>query len=321
MLKKRYIKSRKVCKVTFELPKAELPEGIEAESVCLAGEFNGWDPAATPMTRDRKGGFRVTLELDPGREYPFRYLVNGIHWYNDWHADTYAPNGFGEDNCVVVTLTQDEPKASMIDVPVGAQVECADGPCGQSTRVIINPIVQQVTHYVVKEKGFPYTERLVSIDRVAKTSPHRIELRCTKHELARMEPFVETHYIEEQYPLDKDIGSAWFALPYVIEEDMVASIPVEYERIPPGELAVHRGAHVEAADGRVGRVDEFLVDPANGQISHLILREGHLWGQKDVVIPIAEIDRTEENVVYLKLDKHSIAALPPISVRRAKVEM
>jgi hypothetical protein len=204
----------------------------------------------------------------------------------------------------------------MIDVPVGAQVECADGPCGQSTRVIINPIVQQVTHYVVKEKGFPHTERLVPVNRVAKTSPHRIELRCTKDELAKMEPFVETHYIKRQHPRYKDIGSAWFALPYVIEEEVAMSVPVEYERIPPGELAVHRGAHVEATDGRVGRVDEFLVDPTSGHISHLVLREGHLWGQKDVAIPIAEIERTEEDIVYLKLDKRGIAALPAISVHR-----
>ena len=104
--------------------------------------------------------------------------------------------------------------------------------------------------------------------------------------------------------------------PYVIKEDVAMSVPVEYERIPPGELAVHRGAHVEATDGHVGKVDEFLVDPTSGHITHLILRKGHLWGQTDVAIPISEIERTMEDIVYLKLDKHDIAALPAISVRR-----
>jgi hypothetical protein len=268
------------------------------------------------MTRNRKRGFRVTLELEPGREYPFRYVVNGVHWCNDWHADTYVPNGLGEDNCVVRTLTGDGSNPKMIDVPVGAQVECADGPCGQSTRVIINPIAQQVTHFVIEEKGFLRTERLVPVAQVAKTGPDWIELRCTKNELANMEPFVETHYIKGEHPRYKDIGSSYFALPYVIEERMTMSVPVDYERIPPGELAVHRGARVEAADGRVGRVDEFLVDPASGHITHLILREGHLWSQKGVAIPIAEIERTEEDIVYLKLDKRGIAALPAISVHR-----
>ena len=104
MLKKQYIKSRKVVKVTFEVPEAELPEA-KVESVHLVGEFNDWDLTATPMTRRRGGIFRVTLELEPGREYQFRYLVNGEHWRNDWHADAYVPGDFGEDNCVVGTPT------------------------------------------------------------------------------------------------------------------------------------------------------------------------------------------------------------------------
>jgi hypothetical protein len=103
VLKKRYIKSRKVCKVTFELSQAELPEGVDADSAHLVGEFNEWDPAATPMERAREGAFRVTLELEPAKTYQFRYLVNGEHWCNDWHADGYVLGGFGADNCAVVT--------------------------------------------------------------------------------------------------------------------------------------------------------------------------------------------------------------------------
>jgi 1,4-alpha-glucan branching enzyme len=103
MLKKRYIKSRKVAKVTFEVPQAELPEGIAVESVHVVGEFNDWDRAATPMDRRRGGVYRVTVELEPGREYQFRYLVNGEHWCNDWHADGYVASDTGEHNCVVVT--------------------------------------------------------------------------------------------------------------------------------------------------------------------------------------------------------------------------
>ena len=102
MLKKQYVKSRKVSKVTFELSKAELPEGIKAQDAYLVGEFNDWDPTVTPMKRGKGGAFRATLELEPGREYQFRYLVNGEHWCNDWHADAYVPSGLGEDNCVVV---------------------------------------------------------------------------------------------------------------------------------------------------------------------------------------------------------------------------
>lgn len=98
MLEVKYKKSGQVCTVTFVLP-----EAIEAESACLVGEFNAWDPIGTPMTRGSDGVFRAALDLEAGREYQFRYLVNGEHWHNDWHADAYVPNGLGEDNSVVVT--------------------------------------------------------------------------------------------------------------------------------------------------------------------------------------------------------------------------
>ncbi len=65
-----------------------------------------------------------------------------------------------------------------------------------------------------------------------------------------------------------------------------------------------------ASDGLIGHVDEFLIDPANQQITHLILREGHFWGQKEVTIPVIQIERIEEDTVYLKLSKEEIEKLP-----------
>jgi 1,4-alpha-glucan branching enzyme len=103
MLKKRYVKSRQVAKVTFEFAKDEWPEDIRVESVFLVGDFNGWDISATPMSRGGGSAFRATMELEPGRVYQFRYLINGEQWYNEWHADRYVPNPFGSQNCVVET--------------------------------------------------------------------------------------------------------------------------------------------------------------------------------------------------------------------------
>jgi len=101
MIKKKFVKSRNIYKVTFILPKTEWPQEVSVEQVFLVGEFNNWDQTATPMKRDSKGNFRATLELEPGRELQFRYLVNGQHWCNEWHADGYHPNQLGDDNCVV----------------------------------------------------------------------------------------------------------------------------------------------------------------------------------------------------------------------------
>jgi 1,4-alpha-glucan branching enzyme len=99
-LQKRFLKSRPVCKVTFKLPKQVAGE---AGAVALAGEFNGWDTAATPMKKLKSGDFTVTLDLETGREYQFRYLIDGDRWENDEAADGYVTSPYpGVDNSVVV---------------------------------------------------------------------------------------------------------------------------------------------------------------------------------------------------------------------------
>ena len=93
-------------------------------------------------------------------------------------------------------------------------------------------------------------------------------------------------------------------------------VSVEHQQIPLGELAVRRGTHVEAIDGYVGHVDEFVVNPENGNIIHLLMREGHLWGKKDVIIPLSAMGETHRDTVFLKLDKHQIESLPTFPVHR-----
>ena len=97
MLKKRFFKTKNTCLVTFQLPR-----DIKAQSVALVGEFNDWDESATPMNKV-KATWKTTLELERGREYQFRYLVNGTDWHNDPAADRYVPNNIDDDNCVVLT--------------------------------------------------------------------------------------------------------------------------------------------------------------------------------------------------------------------------
>ena len=99
-IKKDYLKNRKKCKVTFRFPRIAAPD---ATSVCLVGEFNDWNIYANPMKRLKKGDFTLTLELDPGREYQFRYLIDGSTWENDWNADKYVKSPYGDsDNSVIV---------------------------------------------------------------------------------------------------------------------------------------------------------------------------------------------------------------------------
>jgi sporulation protein YlmC with PRC-barrel domain len=208
-----------------------------------------------------------------------------------------------------------------MEIPLNVQVECTDGVCGRSVFVLINQVIDQVTHMVVKDDSSPNTEYIVPVDLVAETIADTIRLRCSRTELEKMDPFIKTTFIEEKVP-DRNFGysngmygGSNYYIPYVTPERTVYE-SVEIQQIPPGELAVRRGTRVEATDGYVGKVDEFVVNPENGYITHLVMREGHLWGKKDVIIPVSAMGDTHKDTVFLKLDKHKIESLPTFPLHR-----
>jgi len=201
----------------------------------------------------------------------------------------------------------------MKNIPVNAKVECSDGHGGESTYLIINPTSRKLTHVVIETKFPDPVERLVPVEYVAETSFDTISLSCTKEELAHMEPFTETHFIKNERPNYEDT----YYLPYAAPSAEPFYARIEETRIPPGEMAVHRGADVEATDGYVGQVGEFLIDPDGGHITHLILQEGHFWGKKEMALPLSAIDRTFQETVFLKLDKKTVESLPAIPIRRS----
>ena len=99
-IKKQYLKSKPVCKVTFRLPE---DAAGSAESANIVGEFNDWNIYATPMRKLKNGSFTVTIDLEPNREYQFRYLLDDETWENDGEADKYVSHPYGDgENSVVV---------------------------------------------------------------------------------------------------------------------------------------------------------------------------------------------------------------------------
>lgn len=96
-LRKKYLKSKPVCKVSFDFPSDRLKE--EVKEVELVASFNNWEPIAL---RKAKGTFTRTIDLNAGSNYEFRYRVNGEIWENDEAADAYQPNGIDGDNSVLV---------------------------------------------------------------------------------------------------------------------------------------------------------------------------------------------------------------------------
>jgi uncharacterized membrane protein/sporulation protein YlmC with PRC-barrel domain len=206
------------------------------------------------------------------------------------------------------------------DIPINVDVECVDGSCGQSTCVIVDPNTMQVTHYVVKENTSPHTERLVPNEYIAEITPDLIRLRCTRAELGEMEPFVVTEYRQVEIPRYEGVQAS-MAVDFSAPE--IRTLPMEVEQVPVGELALREGMPVDATDKSVGRVDELLLDSDTGQITHLVLREGHLWGQRAVFIPVSMVEYVVEGRILLKLDRETISAMLSIPARRgvANVEL
>ena len=96
---KQFLKSKPVCKVTFELA----PDQVNGNQVLLLGDFNNWDSEGTQLKKQKNGNYKATLDLPVGNDIQFRYLVDGENWINDDAADKYVPSGVSADfNSVVI---------------------------------------------------------------------------------------------------------------------------------------------------------------------------------------------------------------------------
>ena len=201
----------------------------------------------------------------------------------------------------------------MKDIPLKAKVLCTDGHAGTTTAIIINPVKQEVTHVVVE--SIRYVDFMVPLEHVAETTPDEVHLDCTIEELHNMQSFTETHYVQaDLYEDEMYQGSQWLA-PYATPI-RTSGGPLEEEQVPMGELAVHRGTDVYATDGHIGVLEEFVVEPETGHVTHLVLRKGHLLSKRDVVIPVSAIDHGEYDALHLNVAKKDIEDLPGVSIQR-----
>ncbi len=99
-VEKKFLETKKACRITFSLPKVAAPE---AKSVCIVGDFNNWNTHVNPMKKLKDGDYSIKLDLEPGREYQFRYLIDELKWENDRNADKYVRSVYGDcDNSVVI---------------------------------------------------------------------------------------------------------------------------------------------------------------------------------------------------------------------------
>ncbi|MFZ4523172.1 MAG: isoamylase early set domain-containing protein [Bacteroidales bacterium] len=98
-LEKKFLKAKPVCKVKFSLSGDQYNS---ASSILLVGDFNNWQLGETPLKLTKTTGiWSVSLDLETGKSYQFRYLIDGTNWENDPEADSYIPSGLGSENSVL----------------------------------------------------------------------------------------------------------------------------------------------------------------------------------------------------------------------------
>ena len=213
---------------------------------------------------------------------------------------------------------------------IGASASCTDGACGQVIRVVVNPVGCVITHLVVgpRHEHGKHLDRLVPVD-LAQVTADRIRLSCTKARFDALDPAEETHFMAGGEHPDYEPGQVW-SLPYrglsgVWTEgqgwDRGGSHgprrrTVTYDSVPLGEVQVRRCDHVHATDGEIGLVEGLVIDPDDHQVTHVLLQEGHLWGRKEVAIPIGAVTGVEAGI-RLNISKQQVESLPPVAIDHA----
>lgn len=205
-----------------------------------------------------------------------------------------------------------------MDISINAKVFCSDGECGHVSSVLINPVTRKVTHLVVKARGILGQERMVPVELVNDSNAEKIDLRMDRATFHTMEDFLSIKYVRGEDPFEVYMPQHYYLHPYMLPDTEPDYEPDAYytqvENIPPDELAIRHGSDVFAQDGRIGKVDELLVSPTTDKISHIVLRERHLWDLKHITIPVSEIEHIDVDGVYLKLTIDEVNELPAITI-------
>jgi sporulation protein YlmC with PRC-barrel domain len=204
---------------------------------------------------------------------------------------------------------------------IGADASCTDGVCGEVSRVVVDPVARSLTHLVVEPKGRQGLGRLVPLDLVDATRGE-IRLRCTLAEFENLDSAEETQFVPGTRGYAAYGPEQVLSWPYSslgggagVEGDMVTgfSETVTYDTVPAGEVTVRRGERVHATDGDIGQVEGLVIDPRNHHVTHVLLQEGHLWGRKEVAIPISAVTGIDDGI-RLNITKHQVQDLPPVDI-------
>ena len=210
---------------------------------------------------------------------------------------------------------------------LGADVRCAGQACGTLSSLVVSPADDVVTHLVVEAAHREIPARLVPFDLVdaepAGRAGSQIRLRCTVPEFEWLDPAEATY----SYPEDEDTQvrpgtseAAWpeYAppglmggpgLPADLGEGQESTVDIVPDRLP-GEDEVARGQHAHARDGDIGHVEGIVVDSATGRVASVLVRAGHLWNRKAVLVPRSAVAAVGADGFHLDITTRQVHDLP-----------
>jgi sporulation protein YlmC with PRC-barrel domain len=220
------------------------------------------------------------------------------------------------------SMTTAEP---MTQFTIGAHASCADGDCGEVTRVVVDPLARVVTHLVVEPRHRRGVGRLVPLDLV-EVKAGDVRLGCTIAEFDKLDPAEETRFLPGYNGYGGYAAGQVSAWPYYgLGMGNIgfggmgnlymgnATQPVTTDTVPAGDVDVRRDEQVHASDGDIGRVQGLVIDPRTHHVTHVLLQEGHLFGRKEVAIPIGAVTRIDTGI-GLDLTKQQVKDLPSVDI-------
>jgi hypothetical protein len=213
--------------------------------------------------------------------------------------------------------------AAEIQFAIGAKASCSDGACGEVRRVVIDPATDTVTHLVIQPELRREAGRLVPLNLV-ETAADEVRLRCTLAEFDKLD-HAEERDVEAGIVGGGLVGDGLAygdGTTYTLTGEgqlfAVGGQPVHRKVIvedvvPQGEIQVEPGDRVHAVDGEIGQVRGLLADAGDDRVTHVLLREGHLWGRKEVAIPISAVAGIQDGI-QLNITKQQVEDLPPVDI-------
>ncbi len=211
-------------------------------------------------------------------------------------------------------------------IRLGADVRCADGDCGEIRSLVINPGDDAVTHLVIEPAHRLGLGKLVPLGLVDSGLAHdadgEVRLRCTMAEFGELDSAEATYYYADNqayeiYRREPAVSWPYYAPPGAMpgapgEPEEVAQV-VTVDTVPdelPGEDEVSRGEHVHAKDGAIGHVQGIVIDAGSGRVTAVLLREGHLFGRRTVLIPRSAVAEVRADGFHLDITREQVQNLP-----------